>query len=331
MDIHNRRALKQGAADALSAAREPQKLVAIYAGASALLSLALSLADLGLSKLVENTSGLSNLGTRSILETVQTVLPYAQMLLILCWDLGFLSAMLRIGRRQHTDEKELLSGFRMLGPALRCTLLQGLVYFGVCFAAIYLGTIIFTFTPLANPVVDALMPLMDETSMLSGEIVLDEAVMLSVYKGMIPAMVIMVVLFCAAALPLAYRWRMTNYCLLENPRAGAMAAMRASRAMMRGNCIQLLKLDLSFWWYYLLTVLASILCYGDLLLKLVGVELPFDATVSSFLFIGLYLVSWFAIHYCFRGRVEETYVMAYEAIRPKPQTGGVVLGNIFQM
>ena len=331
MDIRNRRALKQEAAQALNAARDPQKIMMIYIGASMLLSLALNLADLWLRDLIENTSGLSNLGTRSILETIQTVLPYAQMLAVMCWDLGFLSAMLRIARRQSCDEKELLSGFRLFGPALRATLLQGLIYAGIFLACTYLGIIIFSFTPLAEPLMELMMPLMEETSLLSTGILLDEATLLAAYEAMIPAMVIIAVLFAAVALPLAYRLRMVNYCLLDAPRAGAIAAMRQSRVMMKGNCMALFKLDMSYWWYYALTVGASVVCYGDVLLALMGVALPFSDRVSYFLFYGLYLVVLFGINYAFRNKVEETYAMAYEAIRPRPQENTVVLGNIFQM
>lgn len=110
-----------------------------------------------------------------------------------------------------------------------------------------------------------------------------------------------------------------------------MAALRESRKMMRRNGMKLFKMDLSFWWYHALTLLASVICYGDALLAAVGIQLPFNATVAFFLFYGLYLVVLFAIQYFLRNRVECAYAMAYESICPKPKDDGVVLGSIFDM
>lgn len=331
MDIRNRRALKQEAAEALNAAREPRKILLIYLGASMLLSLVLSLVDIWLSDLISNMSGLGNLGNRTILETVRTVLPYGQMLVVVCWDLGFLGAMLRIGRRQHADEKTLLTGFQIFGPALRSLLLQALIYMGVMFVCCYVGSFLFVMTPFANPLAEILMPLMEDASLLSGELALDEATILAMYDAMLPALIIILLLCAAVMVPISYRFRMVNYCLLDDPQAGALAAMRSSRAMMRGNCKHLFKLDLSFWWYYALTMLASVVCYGDVILGYLGVTLPMSERASYFLFYGLYYVVLFGVNWLCRSKVETSYAMAYEAIRPKPQQDGVILGNIFQM
>lgn len=332
MDIQNRRELKQEAAQALNAAHEPKKILLIYLAASMALSVVLTVLTRWLDHMVASTSGLGGMDTRTILQTVQMVLPYVQLVLVVCWDLGFLSAMVRISRRQRTDERELLAGFRLVGPALRNLLLQGALYFGLCMACSYVGAMIFLYTPFAAPLMELMTPLVSDVSMLTTELVLDEATINAMYDAMIPALAIMLLLFAAVAIPLSYRLRMVNYCLLENSRAGAIAAFRESFRMMKGNCMHLFKLDLSFWWYYGLTVLASIICYGDMLLPLMGAELPMGEMAAFSLFYGAYFAVLFAVNIPFRNQVEQTYAMAYEAIRPKPKDdGGVVLGNIFQM
>ena len=58
MDIRNRRALKQEAAAALEAAPNEKKIVAVYAGAGLLVSLALILVNHMLDNMIEGTSGL---------------------------------------------------------------------------------------------------------------------------------------------------------------------------------------------------------------------------------------------------------------------------------
>ncbi len=333
MELSNRRALKSEAAQALAAARNPRKLVSVYAGVSLGLSLVLLLADLGLQQMMEGPGGLSNMGNLAILETVQTLLPYAQLLFLLCWELGFLQALVQIGRRQPADERTMLGGFRLLGPALRAYLLQMLIYIGVFMASMYLGSIIYAFTPLASPAMELLEPYAAEISAGNMEILADETLVLALTEAMMPAMIVIFVIFAVAAAFIAYRYRMVNFCLLENPRAGARVAMRASRVMMRGNCWKLVKLDLSFWWYYLLLALAGFLAYGDMVLGMLGVTLSMSYTVTAFLFYALYSAVLFAIYYFVHNQVQETYVMAYEAMRPRPQpqSGGVVLGNIFQM
>ena len=110
-----------------------------------------------------------------------------------------------------------------------------------------------------------------------------------------------------------------------------MAALRASSKMMRRNSLKLLKVDLHLWWYFLLSILCNLIAYGDMLLPMVGVNLPFNETVSFFVFYGVYLAAMFGVNYCFRNRVEATYMMAYESICPRPEENTVVLGNIFDM
>ena len=85
--------------------------------------------------------------------------------------------------------------------------------------------------------------------------------------------------------------------LIENPRMGAFAALRKSRRLMRGNCISLLQLDLSFWWFYVLEVLLTVVCYADMLLPMVGIQLPFSSTVAFFLFYLLNLGGQVALYW----------------------------------
>lgn len=326
MDIRNRSALKQEAARALARGREPQKLVTAYAGATALIAAALTLINFWLSQQISGTGGLSNLGTRAIFSTAQTVLPIVQMVVLLCLELGYLSGMLRISRGQYADHTDLKVGFQRFAPLLRMTLLQGVLYLGIAIAAFYLSMQIFMLTPWAEPLMELLLPIA-----ASGSTVLDEATLLQATDMMMPMMVIFLLIYVAVIIPFAFWFRMANYALLDDPRAGAMAALRASRKMMRRNCLNLFKLDLSFWWFYLLNALAMVLCYGDMLLPMLGVQLPFNETISYFIFYGLYLAALFAITYFLRNRVEATYIMAYESIHEKPKDNGVVLGNIFDM
>ena len=77
--------------------------------------------------------------------------------------------------------------------------------------------------------------------------------------------------------------------------------------------------------------MVTVVCYGDILLPMVGITLPWSGTVSYFVFYVLSLILQFVVYYFFMNRVNVTYAMAYESIRPKPQETKVALGNIFDM
>lgn len=331
MDIRNRRALKQEAAAALSAAPDQKKIITLYIGVSLLLSLVVTVVNHLLENMVADTSGLSNIGTRTILQTVQTVLPMAQLAVVTFWDYGYQATAMRIARRQSVEPRELTDGFHIWGPILRLTILQYMISFGLTFASIYLGSMVFVFSPFAAPLSEALAPHVTTTVPATEVLLADPAIVSAVMDSMLPMIGIILVICLLLAVPVMYLFRMSAYCLLDNPRAGALAALLESRKMMRRNRMHLLKLDLSFWWYHLLTLALTAICYGDVLLPLVGVALPFGETASTFLFYGIYMVACFAFTYVFRNQMEVTYVNAYEALKPKPQQGGVVLGNIFQM
>ena len=140
------------------------------------------------------------------------------------------------------------------------------------------------------------------------------------------------VLFLALAAPLFYRYRMADYLIIDRPAAGALAALRDSRMMTKGNRWNLFRLDLSMWWYYAAVLASAAVAYGDQLLPALGISLSFSDTAAYFVFLGVYLAVIFVIYYFLRNRVEVTYALAYDSLRPRePENNGAVLGNIFQM
>ena len=95
--------------------------------------------------------------------------------------------------------------------------------------------------------------------------------------------------------------------------------------------IRLLKLDVSLWWWYAISVGSTLLCYGDVLLPMAGITLPWSETVSYFLFYALFLIVQFAACWFLRNYIEVVYAQVYNALKPREKDTGVVLGNIFQM
>ena len=213
---------------------------------------------------------------------------------------------------------------------LRCLVLEGLILVGIAIGGIYIASFLFMFTPWAGKTVELLAPVVSNVTLLNPEVVLDEALYLQLMQAMIPAFIICGIVVAILVTPMLYRLRMVPFVIIDKPGIGAFGALRESRKMMKGNCLKLLKLDVSLWWYYAGCIGATLLCYGDLLLSMIGVELPVSASVAYYGFFALYLAAQFAVYYYLRNREEVSYAIAYDAIRPREAgSDGAVLGNIF--
>ena len=332
MNIRNLKQLHHTARQSLASNRgTPGTAALIYAGTICLLALAATAVSWYLNQQIAETGGLSNMGLRSILSTIDYILPFVQVIVSMALGFGYCALALDITRHRAARPATLLEGFRLFFPLLRSVLLQAVIFVGLAAICIYISSWIFMMLPASQAFYEIMTPYLNSMSVLNSELIIDEATLMAAASTMTPMLIIFAVVFCLAALPVVYRYRMVNYCLLDSDRPGAFAALRESRFMMRRNRFALFRLDLSFWWYYLLEALAVVICYGDLLLPLVGVSLPWSGTVSYFLFYILSLAFQFLVYFLFMNRVQVTYATAYEAIRPKPQRGGVALGNIFDL
>lgn len=332
MDIRNRREINRSAGQALASARgNPKQVVLIYGGIICLLSLISTGISFYLNNEIAGTGGLSNMGLRTTLTTIAAILPYVQIVISLGLEMGYISAMLYASRGGTAEPRTLLSGFRRFLPMLTATIWQALIYCGVVFAALYLSSFIFSFFPTYSAFLEAAEPIMEAMYTTGYVADVDPEILYTAAESMLPMMLIFAVLAIAAIIPVSYQYRMTSFCIVDADRPGGLAALRESRLMMRRNRFNLFRLDLSFWWYYLLQALISLVASGDVLLPLLGISLPFSATVSYFLFLILYLALQLVIYCFFMNRVMVTYATAYEALRPKPQAYGVALGNIFDM
>lgn len=332
MDIRNTRAMKTFAAERLENSPQEKKIVLIYSGIILGLALLTTVVRYVLGIQIDQMGGLGSLGTRTVLSTIQTMLPLVQSLVVLCLDVGYLAAMLRVARGQYASPNTLRLGFDRFWTLLRCILIQGLIYAGLGFASIYLASAIFMLSPWGRPFMDAFTALAAETSMLSPEFALDEATMMQLMPSMMPMFLISILCACALMVPVSYRLRMANYVIIDKPGMGAIAALLESRKMMRGNCLKLLKVDLSLLWYFVLLSVITAIGNADLWLPMFGVTLPVSEDVAYFGFYVIFLLLELAAYYFLRNRVEVTYALAYDAVKPEEkQDNTVVLGNIFQM
>lgn len=330
MDIRNTRQLKDFSAGRLANAQEGQKIILYFSLITIAVSAVATVVSYILSQQIAKTGGLGSMGVRSALTTAQMLLPIVREVFLMCLTLGYLATMLRIARGQYASPNGMRLGFDRFWVLLRCALLKGLIFGGVAMASMYVAIPIYMMTPLSNSTVDILMPLVKNAG--TSGILLDDATYAQLMDAMMPAAVLSGVLSLALAAPVFYWYRMADYLIIDRPATGALAALRDSRMMTKGNRWNLFRLDLSMWWYYAAMLVSAAIGYGDQLLPDLGVTLPFSDTVSYFLFFGVYLAVTFVIFYFLRNRVEVTYALAYDSFRPRePEDNGAVLGNIFQM
>ena len=114
-------------------------------------------------------------------------------------------------------------------------------------------------------------------------------------------------LFVIPGLIAAYRYRMAIYALLEDPSITAREAMEISKRITYGHKLELLVLDLSFWWYYLLQAIAvSVSVYSNLTLE--------DLWTGFGAYLGAQAMS-LIVNWLFFGYVQTTYAHAYNYLR----------------
>lgn len=308
MAILDPQALRQQAADRLQAASNQKKLVLIFACVSAGLSLAAGVVSMILDGQIAGTGGLGGLQLRSVLTTVQAMLTFLLLTFIPFWNLGYTSMALKLGRGEAASEQDLLGGFRRFGPGLRLLLLRMLVYFALAFAAVQVASIVLSLTPWANTYYQQMMAI----DLTAAQI--DDATLDAMTQAMLPVLIVAGVLYLVALVPVTYRLRLAEYRLMDEPKCGALLALLQSNRMMKGNCVKLFKVDLQFWWYYLASILIPMLCYGDVLLPAIGINLPFDPMVSFFLFYVASQVAQVLLYWRCHNLVECTYACAYDEL-----------------
>ena len=326
MTIHDRRALKAEGARILANTPNQKRLVLLYAGASALLSLAAALISYLLNTGIAGTGGLAGIGLRSALDTAQQVLSMATSIALPFWGLGYTHTVLKMSRQQPVRETTLLEGFRRFGPGLRQMLLQSFLFMGLFMLCIYIAILILSMTPLAAPAYELLEPMVDQY-MADPNWMPDEATYTAFIDALLPITICSSILGCVPLLFLFYRLRFSQMRLMDDPRCGARQALGDSFRITRKHCLALFKLDLSFWWFWLLSGMVTVISFGDVILSYLDVSLPLAPEAASWFFSILATVIQVALYVAFQNRVSITYALAYDTLLPKPDNSQLAIEN----
>ncbi len=282
---------KQRAGEALQkASYDPKLLILIHTGAAWALTFLVNLVTLLLDQGIGQTGGLSGIGSRSLLTTVQTVVSLFQLFVLPFWQAGWLAATLTLLKEEPTSPKDLLAGFHHFGPLLRLMLLQWLVIFGMSLGFSYFA-------------------------------IFAVSIFMSVFQFGIATLtlvlpVIVVGLLVVMIIPIFYRLRLAQYFILDGTTRRAAAAMRMSSDAMSGHCLQMLRVDLHFWWFYVLELFAALISALPLMLQLYF--LIDSGWAGSLLCLLLSCVLQLVVYgYC-KPKIDVTYAACYEALTFRP-------------
>lgn len=304
--------LKEQSSGALSGANfSPGKLVAISAGVPLALSLVMMLVDWLLSQQIGTTGGLGGMDRRALLSTIRSTLQLVQLAVLPFWTIGYTFAMLQLARGADATPGTLLQGFRKWGPVLRLIMLRSTLFLALIFVSAQIGSLIFMLTPWAEPLMNTLLQYTNGGGNLSDPAFLEQVSQSILSSAAVPLLLCVLAVFIAMYFLTVYRFRLAELCLIDEPSLGAMKALFLSAKRMKGNFWAMLRLDLRLWWYHGLTLLTAVLFYGDALLAVLGVALPFPQAVSSFLFAALGALGQFGLCCWRQNQVTQVYTHAY--------------------
>ena len=323
MEVFNSKEFIHRAKEALKG-NNVRRLAVIHAGAMVAFGLVLTVLQYLLAEGIGNTSGLSGLGTRSVLETMRTVLQWANMLLLPFWNLGFLYVAMQWVRGKNPQTRDLLAGFHRVGPCLGLILNRTMLTLCVVILVINVSSVAYMMMPSSAWLRDLAMEFSDVNALQTYLYELNEARIMEMFWNLIPMVLLSLVLMAIALIPMLYRFRMAEFVILQYPGVRGMPALLVSAALMRRRCWQLFKLDLRLWWYYGLKVLCLLMLYAELVLAMFGII--FSGEVTFLLGYLLYLAGIFCVETLFRPQVDTAYGAFFEKLLelgPIPKKRGV--------
>lgn len=290
---------------------DPKRLVLIHTAVSLGASLLVTLVGYLLSLKIAQTGGLRDMGLRTVLSTAQSVLELAVMVLLPFWEIGIAYAALHWTAGRSATPSDLMVGFRRWPNILGYQLLRFGLLVALMVGLLYPCTFLFMMTPWGTPLMEAYAPYVESAKTIDDIYAAMTPEMLEqMLPHMIPLLIFCGVLYAVVLVYASYRLRFADFALLEGRRG--FGAMLRSFRVTRKHFWQIVKVDLYFWWFYLLQVLSVALCYGDGILKLLGVELPIQADLRSFLFYIAGILCQTLLFWQFGAQRITAYALAYE-------------------
>lgn len=294
--------IKQQARKALETPQPaPGKITAIHSGVIVGAAVILTVLQFLLT-LPSPAGGLSNMGASAFWETLQTLLSLANTLILPFWQAGLVFCAILWARGQSAQPRELSQGLRRWGPMLRLYLLKGILLLPLLMVSGYAASFLFVLTPLSQNLTRILEPLMSAENPLTALSGIPTA---QLFEATLPLFVLMGILMCVLFVAVMYRCRLADYLILSGTTNSALMALGLSRQLLRGHVMEMLRLDLSFWWFYGASLVLNLLMF------LPAFVLPESQTILSLVCYGVYLAGTFLLYWKTRAQVETVYALYF--------------------
>lgn len=315
------RTLKENAKKSLQVQPGHKRVFLIYACVLSLAGFLVSLLSYLLQQQATKISGLDGISTHSLLQTLEMMFSLLYNIAAPFWKIGLFFVALQAFRQVAPDKSSLMRGFHYWGPVLRLILMKILM---IIIFAMLVGVVCSTiisfvsYTPLAedmNAYLETLPHMTTQEDIM--EILEDPLVVDKLMDAILPILPFAVTAAFAGMCPLGFRLRMIDFAMMDVPGEGPWTALRTSWRITKGNCLALLRLDIGFWWYYLLVGLLT----G---LSLLCTYLPLDITTMFWVYSGVTVVGEIALYGLAGPQVRTAYAAAYETMKaerpPKENT-----------
>lgn len=296
-----------------SVSDNPKRLVllhsAIALGSSLLLMFFSYLFSLG----IADTGGLGGLGVRSILTTAQSVLEFVVMVALPFWQVGIFYVALQWVEGEQSEFRSLFQGFRRFGSVLGFLFLRNGLFIALALPLFYISTAVFMMTPYATPVLELFAPILEQGATPEVlETLFTPELVDSASQSLIPLFIIFCLLYLIIAIPVFYRIRFANFALMDGQSAGR--SLLKSLFITRKRSWQVFRLDLSFWWFYLLQALSVAVCYADEILPAIGVALPVSGVGVTLGCYALGCICQCVLLWLWEGQRLTAYALAYRSM-----------------
>ena len=300
----------------------PKKAALIHTAIALGCSLLLSIITYLLELWIDTTGGLQGIGTRNILISAQTFLTLAVSIALPIWQMGIFYTALKWTKEESVNFSHIAQGFRRFSPAIGIHALRSILFVVLGFAIGRIVLSVFLLTPFATPILELNETIAEQSLTMEelSSLFTSELTSFDMYT-VLATMIIFGILYGMVALWVFYRLRFTSFCVMDGMSAGN--ALLKSLAISYKQVWQLLKLDLSFWWFYLLQMLTVVLCYGTEILAYVGIVLPLPGIVSTSMFYLLGILCQCGLLWQCEAHRVTTYALAYQTLlAPTAQNTG---------
>lgn len=303
--------LRQQAAQRVSA-QEPyaKKVLLCYILAFGGLSLLINVLSLLITNATENMVTLTQVSARSGLMALNSIVGTVAGVVSYLLSAGHSGVALEIARGQQPEPRHLTWAFSYVWKILLCGLRIVLWMFLFVYGFVILASGVVTSQLLAIP------------GALTGELTMDALMplVMNVVIGVTVA-VLAVYLF------LLVRRRLYFFYLYDHPNMPAGQLPRASIRLLKGSCWQFFRIDLSYWWFYLLMLVSSCV---PLIPMFLPEQLPISPNAVMLLSTLVSIALNCLIFYVGKNQIWVTYALAYDQLlKAQEENTQLPAGNQF--